>query len=274
MMKQLARLKFSQNQLRVPQGWQMPSGSAGSHWGRAFKPEEKSTVPDMTVPPLFTAQSTNKYHTDQQKKLTEIFGGFIDSMCDAICATWQTWQSSATMVGLVITGPVGMGGMVQGPPWTPQIMAQFPPKSPQQKKYIDVMANVIGTSWQTYQSSITSPGIPFWPMFAAWALAVAPMTPNPAPMPFMMLTQVAVPLGASMMKQQMVAQLGDPKAHYANELFDAITDAFEKCFQIWQTTTMITKVMGTGPVPTFAPPYVPVGPVLGGVGTMAPGGFV
>ena len=36
---------------------------------------------------------------------------------------------------------------------------------------------------------------------------------------------------------------------------------------------MVTNVLGTGPVPTFAPPYVPVGPVVGGVGTMMPGGF-
>ena len=33
-------------------------------------------------------------------------------------------------------------------------------------------------------------------------------------------------------------------------------------------------VTGTGPVPTFIPPVFPPGPVVGGVGTMAPGGFV
>jgi len=27
---------------------------------------------------------------------------------------------------------------------------------------------------------------------------------------------------------------------------------------------MVTNVMGMGPVPAFAPPYVPVGPVVGG----------
>jgi hypothetical protein len=37
---------------------------------------------------------------------------------------------------------------------------------------------------------------------------------------------------------------------------------------------MVTNVLGTGPVPTFAPPYVPVGPVVGGVGNMTPGGFI
>ena len=36
---------------------------------------------------------------------------------------------------------------------------------------------------------------------------------------------------------------------------------------------MVTNVIGTGPVPTFAPPYVPGGPVVGGVGSMPPGGL-
>jgi hypothetical protein len=60
---------------------------------------------------------------------------------------------------------------------------------------------------------------------------------------------------------------------YHQELFDAITDAFDKVFTIWQASTMVTNVLGTGPVPTFAPPYVPVGPVMGGVANMTPGGF-
>ena len=76
------------------------------------------------------------------------------------------------------------------------------------------------------------------------------------------------------MKLQMIGQLADPQAMYHKELFDCICDAFEKCHTIWQASTMVTNVLGTGPVPTFAPPYVPVGPVVGGVGNHAPGGFV
>ena len=44
-------------------------------------------------------------------------------------------------------------------------------------------------------------------------------------------------------------------------------------FKIWQVSTMVTQVTGTGPVPTFAPPYVPGGPVVGGTAIMSPGGF-
>ena len=40
---------------------------------------------------------------------------------------------------------------------------------------------------------------------------------------------------------------------------------------IWKASTMISGVMGTGPVPTFAPPFVPVGPVVAGSIVPTPG---
>ena len=43
MMKQLARLKFSQNNLKVPTNWQNPANS--EHYGKAFKDSEKTTSP-------------------------------------------------------------------------------------------------------------------------------------------------------------------------------------------------------------------------------------
>jgi len=70
----------------------------------------------------------------------------------------------------------------------------------------------------------------------------------------------------------MTARFGVPEK-FSDELFVAIASAFERVFNLWQVSTMVTNVLGTGPVPTFAPPYVPVGPVVGGVGTMLPGGF-
>jgi len=38
--------------------------------------------------------------------------------------------------------------------------------------------------------------------------------------------------------------------------------------------TMVKGVLGSGPVPTFAPPYVPVGPVLGGTAISPPGALL
>ena len=272
-MKQLARLKFSGNNLMVPDQWKAPSGDPDeAHYRLAFKPSEKSSTPDPTVPPLFKPHTLNKYHTDIQKGLTKAFGDYLDGISEAICSAWGTWQSAAVMTGVLINGPVASLGQVVGPPLTPLILASGPKKSPSELKYTNVVANVIGPAWLAYTATIKIPGLPLYPAFSAVPSPVAPPTPN-IPTPVIALTQVTTAVSAQTMKMQMMSQLGDPKAQYHKELFDAICDAFEKCFLQWQGTTMVTNILGFGPVPTFAPPVAPVGPVVAGTGNMTPGGF-
>ena len=269
-MQQLARLKFTSFNLKVPKDWRDPSGGdAGDHYSRAFKPDEKASTPGM--PPLLQPASLNKYHTDTQKMHVAKVGKFIDDTCSAICSAWSQWQSMATMVGVVITAITASVGQVVGPPWTPLILASAPKASPMELKYSNVIATVIGTAWLTYTATIKIPGMPWYPAFAAVPSPVAPPSPN-VPCPVAALTQVDPQ--AELLKTQMVGQLADPMAPFHAELFEAIIDGFMKCLTLWKASTMVTNVLGTGPVPTFAPPYVPVGPVVGGVGTMTPGGFV
>lgn len=273
MVKQLARLKFSGFNLKVPQNWQNPSGDpAAKHYSDAFQASEKSTAPDTTVPPLFTPASLNKYHTDAQKMHNSNVGQFIDGICDAICSAWSQWQTAASMVGIMVNGPTASLGQIVGPPLTPLIMASAPKNTPMMLKYSTVIANVIGTAWLSFTATVKVPGMPWYPLFTACPSPVAPPTPN-IPCPFAALTQVPMSISCNVMKMQMVGQLGDPNAPFHQELFESISDAFEKTYNMWKATTMVTNVLGTGPVPTFAPPYVPVGPVVGGVATMAPGGF-
>ena len=273
MVKQLARLKFSGFGLKVPQNWQQPSGDpAAKHYGDAFPADQKSTAPDTTVPPLFMPASLNKYHTDAQKMHNSKIGTFIDGICDAICSAWSQWQTASSMVGIMVNGPTASLGQIVGPPLTPLIMASAPKSSPMELKYSTTIASVIGTAWLTFTATVKVPGMPWYPLFAACPSPVAPPTPN-IPCPFAALTQVPTSISCNVMKMQMVGQLGDPNAPFHKELFESISDAFEKTYNMWKVTTMVTNVLGTGPVPTFAPPYVPVGPVVGGVGTMTPGGF-
>lgn len=270
-MQQLARLKFTSFALKVPKDWKTPSGDpAGKHYNDAFKPGESTTPPGM--PPLFQPASLNKYHVDTQKMHIEKIGAFIDGICSAICSAWGQWQSLATMTGVMIMGPVASVGVLVGPPLMPLIMASAPKASPMELKYSNVIATVIGTAWLTFTATVKIPGMPWYPAFAAVPSPVAPPAPN-IPCPFAALTQVPVSISCNMMKMQMVGQLADPMAPFHQELFESICDAFEKSYNLWKVSTMVTNVMGTGPVPTFAPPYVPVGPVMGGVGTMPPGGL-
>jgi hypothetical protein len=269
-MQQLARLKFTSFNLKVPTNWKDPQGDAGDHYGRAFKPDEKASSPGM--PPLFQPASLNKYHTDTQKMHIGKIGGFIDGICSAICSAWSTWQTASTMVGVIINAVTATGGQIVGPPWTPLILASAPKASPMEMKYSNVIAQVIGTAWLSFTATVKVTGMPWYPAFAAVPSPVAPPAPN-VPCPFAALTQVPMSISCNVLKMQMVGQLADPAAPFSKELFEAISDAFEKTYNLWKVSTMVTNVLGTGPVPTFAPPYVPVGPVVGGIGTMTPGGF-
>lgn len=277
-MQQLARLKFSSFNLKVPQNWKDPEGDAADHYGRAFQPGETSSTPG--TPPLFQPASLNKYHTDIQKMHIAKVGKFIDDTCSAICTAWTWWQKGnltppvpgAALVGVVINAVTALGGQLVGAPWTPLILLNAPKAGPMELKYSTVIANVIGTAWLTFTATVKVTGMPWYPAFAAVPSPIAPPAPN-VPCPFAALTQVPVSISASVLKAQMIAQFADPQAPFHQELFEAIADAFEKTYNLWKATTMVTNVLGTGPVPTFAPPVVPVGPVVAGVGNMIPGGL-
>lgn len=271
MMQQLARAKFMSFNLKVPKDWRDPSGDPDAkHYGDAFQASEKTTAPG--APPLFQPASMNKYHTDTQKMHVDKVGKFIDGICSAICSAWSQWQSMATLVGVVIAGPTASVGQIVGPPWTPLILASAPKAGPSELKYSNAIANTLGTAWLSYTATFKVPGLPWYPAFAALPSPVAPPTPN-IPCPIGTLTNVPVSVSPAILKQQMVGMLADPMAPFHGELFECVCDAFDKCLTTWKLSTMVTNVLGTGPVPTFAPPYVPVGPVVGGVGTMTPGGF-
>ncbi len=276
MMKQLARLKFSTFALKVPEDWKQPSGDPqAQQFNNAFKPEELVTAPAMTVPPLFIPQTMNKYHTDTQKMLTAKYGEFIDGICEAICFALQQWQTTATMAGIIINAVTATGGQLVGPPLAPLILShpQVPMKTPMQIKHTMAIANVLSMSWLSYTATIKLPGLPLFPAFAAFPGPMAPPMPS-VPTSLAALIQVPVSVSLAAMKPQMIGMFADPMAPYHKELFESVIDGFDKCFQIWSKATMVTNIMGMGPIPTFAPPFVPVGPVVMGTGTMLPGGLV
>lgn len=269
----LAKTKFALNVLKVPSDWKQPMGDpAAKHYNDAFAPSEMLTMPGIAIPPLFLPASLNKYHTDTQKMLNEKFGEFIDGICSAICSAWSTWQSSASLVGVIVNAIVAAGGQVVGPPLAPLILANGPKATPMQLAYTNAVATTLGTGWLSYTATIKVPGLPWYPAFAAFPGPVAPPMPN-IPMPLIALTQVTASVSPDLLKNQMIGLLANPTAPYHQELFDGIAFAVDKCLLLWQVTTLLNNVLGLGPIPTFAPPYVPVGPVLGGVANMIPGGF-
>jgi hypothetical protein len=224
-------------------------------------------------PNLFLPANMKKDSCETADKISDVIGKYIDGICSAICSAWSQWQTAATLVGVMVNGPTASAGQVVGPPMGPLIMSTGPKATPMELKYTTTISNVIGTAWLSYTAGIKVPGMPWYPAFAAFPSPVAPPTPN-IPCPVIAISNAAAAVGAAALKGQMVGMHGDPQAQWHKEIFESVSDAFEKCHKIWEPSTQVTNVLGTGPVPSFAPPYVPVGPVVGGVGNMTPGGFV
>lgn len=196
---------------------------------------------------------------------------FIDQISEAICSAWKTWQSTATLVGITINGVTATGGRVVGPPWQPLILAKSPMTPPAMRLSQSVAAG-LGGAWLQLTASMAVPGLLWYPAFAALPSPVAPPTPN-IPTPVAALSMLPLVVSKGNLKASILAT--HPDASRADQnLYESLAEAFEQAFQLWKASTIVTNVLGTGPVPTFAPPYVPVGPVVGGVGTMTPGGFI
>ena len=266
-MQQFARTKFMSFALRVPTNWQDPSGDPDAQqYGNAFKPDEKASAPGS--PPLFVPASMNKYHTDTQKMLISTFGNFIDNMCSAICSAWSNWQSTSSMAGFVVAGPLVSGGQIIGVPWMPLILAGGAPMStPMQMKYTTTIATVISNAWLAFTGTVKAAALPWYPAYAAVPTPVAPPMPN-FPTPFAMFIQVPVSISADMLKMQMVAQHADPTAPFSSQLFESISFAFEQCYNLWKVSTMVNNVMA---IATGGTPISPIPAV--GTAMMPPGGF-
>jgi hypothetical protein len=178
----------------------------------------------------------------------------------------------AALVGVVINGPTAVGGSVAGPPLQP-IIEQTMAEAGVPAAVAKAFAAPVSSAWRAWVASLRAPGAPWYPAFAAFPGPVAPPTPN-TPTPLMALGGNPSPLSAASLKASIRKALGDrANDHQAAAAVDEFADDFAARFATFRGGVMVTNVIGSGPVPTFAPPYVPVGPVVRGAGNMRPGGF-
>lgn len=266
LLAQLTKTNFIAKNIKIPMNWQPPE----SQYQDAFAPI------DLAVPPnpptcLFREATQNRMHVDAAKNMSDDYAAYIDAISDAICSGIDQWMKTATITGVMINGPVGMltPGNIVGLPLMPLIMAKAPKSSAQDLKYSKAIATAIGSAWQSWQTGLS--GMLSYPAFAVFPGPMAPPTPG-IPMPLVAFASGGeAMLAAAPLANQMTANLADPAAPHATELFDALANAFATVFQMFKISTLVQNVLGTGPIPTFAPPVIPMGPVVGGVGTGAPG---
>jgi hypothetical protein len=268
-----ARQRFSQFQLRLPTVVRGPAPQlriAPSHSPSSRQQPTRGT-PGTCPPALFLAASDDSRDIEFQRVCSNRMDTYLSRICDAIGQAHNVWRMRAMLVDVVVNAVSASGGRLEGAGLEPDIRLRAPQEDAWQRPRSEAIAYGIGTGWNNWQVSVSVPGLPWYPAFAAFPGPMAPPMPN-VPIPLVGLRHLPFHVNAAPLKSYMQARYsGDNE--WSNELFEAVAAGFESAFRLWTPTQMIVNVMGRGPVPTFAPPYVPVGPVVGGVGNQSPGSW-
>jgi hypothetical protein len=187
------------------------------------------------------------------------------------------WRLQAHFNNLSIMGQIAMGnpGCLIGPSLMPWIL-QAPGivnATGYFKTLVTSIADAVANQFKQWQDFVTVPGLPWYPMFVAVAAPFAPPTPN-------------IPMNLSVCVSQNQNKLISPtqienaiKVKLPREFLISELDTFyyplaaniANNFATWLFSQQIMMVMGMGPVPTFNPPYAPVGPVVNGYIIPSPG---
>ena len=280
--KILGNLKFLSHGLKLPVDFKKPQGDpAGKHYRDAFKPQDRIAIPRLIPPWFLPAEIPNKYYQDDCDKIGQNFKDFHDTMLDAVGFAHQMWKLQAKFKDLKVmaVSAIGAPGCLDGPELE-SFIKMYPPAAMMignMAKQRDAVAKGVSKCFKNWQDMVTVPGLPWYPAFAAFPGPMAPPMPNvPMPLitcvsakmsdiitPFQMKTEMDNALDAGLKRD-------DPDKQY-EALHDAIATVLSLAFLMWLPMQQVMLVLGKGPIPTFAPPYVPVGPVVGGDNLPIPG---
>ncbi len=258
-----AKLNFAGQGIHLPVGWR----DMGALYPQAFAPVDLSTQPNVSAN-LFHEPTLNRYHTDAARVVGRAMGIYIEGICVAIADAIDKWMGMASVISVLIEGPIGalLPEGVSGPLLKPLIMAKAPQKTDLEREYSNAIAEAVSNGWFNWQQGLS--GTLDYPTFVAAPMPLAPPTSN-TPVPLMTLVSTGEnalsPLG---LKIAMARAMKKDGQHAAN-LFDAVAQSFYTHFQAFKASTLVSNVMGTGPVA-----IPPVGPVTGGSVIPTPGNFI
>ncbi|TMA25774.1 MAG: hypothetical protein E6J78_16315 [Deltaproteobacteria bacterium] len=281
--KILGHLKFMSAGLKLPTAKAASGDGFSNKYYKDRDPDSDGSPVAPNQIPIPFLQPQKPGYSHQQKTCNKIgkdFQDFHDAMLDAVQFSHNMWKLQAMFKDLKIMGPsaIGTPGCLSGPPLESNIknapmVASF---TGNMAKHRDAVAKGVSTCFKNWQDQVMIPGLPLYPLFAAFPGPMAPPTPNiPVPLIACPSAKVSDIITPSAMTQEMDDALDgglkkkDPEKHY-NALHASIAQALSIGFLIWVASQLVTNCLGQGPIPTFAPPYVPVGPVMNGSNIPAP----
>lgn len=282
LIKPLGQTAFFAHQFKLPVDFKPARGFPNvDHYPQAFQERDLGVSPQLMPPWFLPAEPGNKYYQETCDKIGKEFKDFHDTMLDAVVFAHDMWRLQAMFksIQVMAVSAIGTPGCLFGPELEPLIKtapacAAF---TGHKAKHRDAVAKGVSKCFKDWQDQVTVPGLPWYPAFAAFPGPMAPPTPN-VPTPLIacvsaMVTSIVAPMP---MKQAMCDALDselkdkDTDKHF-EALYEAIATVLTMAFTTWLPAQQVMNVLGTGPIPTFAPPFVPCGPVVGGSVIPAPG---
>ena len=272
-MKPIADATFVGQMQQLAYNWKQPQGEDGKLYRDAFAPSEHMGVPEPGC--YFWAASTNQYHVDQCTSLGREFKEFTHTMIDGISTALDLWRVKAQFQNLTINAVnvTGSPGCLFGPPLAPDIkMLSYPTATNYLKRWRDAVANGVSECWKAWADQVTVPGLAAYPAFAAFPAPVTPPMPN-TPFPLVACTSAGLTKMTPMSLKTAMENAfeGGGSTGQFSSVANAIGTALSTAFMAWLPVQMVNNVMGMGPVPTYAPPLLPVGPVVMGFTIPQPG---
>jgi hypothetical protein len=184
---------------------------------------------------------------------------------DAARLAAKDWLKRSVVLNVVINGPTGMlkpGGLRSTSDFRSTMVSRMSQSGVPMNvaaAFSESLAQAWNAWFEGYQVQLS------YPTFAAVPGPSAPTTPcipqplragaslNAHRLTFVLLeTEIKMKLGKAAMDST------------ASKAVNEFAMWFSERFSAWQSVATLVNVLGRGPVPTFAPPYVPVGPVVGG----------
>lgn len=201
-------------------------------------------------------------------------GDIVSTVVAAVDSAIRTWKASAGFRGISITGPIANGGFVNGPHLGSLMAAAVSANLQGEDRRIGAAAvSAIGECFASWQATVRVPGLMWYPAFAAVNAPIA----GPAP-------SVSCPLGAlqsvsslintpGAIQSRILASVGASSRPDASSIIAQIASEVSMRFGQFLSRTVVRNVVGSGPVPEFAPPMCPSGRVIGGSAYGGPGCF-
>lgn len=196
---------------------------------------------------------------------------FQDKIYNAVLYAHNIFKLTAGFQNIIINGQIAVGGpgCLTGPKLESYINTAPQTASMTENDAVlrDAIAKGISECFDRWRQRVTVPGLPWYPSFDPWPGPMAAPTPN---VPFQLIACASSGIleitSSSLLASECINQLNSQQrtAKEKVSLINTVATSLSTFFLSWLGKQQVTSVMGTGPVPGFAPPYVPVGHVVNG----------